>query len=644
MRPRPTFLLVLLLAVTCPGQDSARWLADLGDSARGEAAEIALVAMGERAAPLLLGVLQETGDDARVRRARQAAALRVLALLGPDAAAVGADLGDVTVDKDLLPQWVNARAALEPWAQADWQQAFHKRAHEVIGGACSEVFVGFARHQGRKIPVDLDTGSLLDRLAQNRMFDREAVADLLGRKGDAAAVEPLCRMLAARDVAPAGNDILRHNGFVVPIDDGFRFAASEAVVRLAPDDPRAAIAWSGRALLHPHRTVRRAALAALARCAPDIDDTVPDLLAIARGNDQGLAVEAIKLLGMARSGGAAVIGELEQLAATASGDVAAVARAQVARLHAAGIVAAPPAAAAADAKLAVAVAALQDGSDVQQSEPWRDVLAAGNAALPLLLERLRSEHDRTPLAVVAAIARIGRSRPDGERDDLRAMLYLRFSDTWNAGFLSCSTGGARQPTQRELRPDGELALGAATDVPTLARALNDDNPFVRLAAAKRLAEPACAADLATSSDVPGRLIAAAREPHPKRWSVHMSSIGTNQEVDVDADIHAACAAALVACELPAELRAEFLPLLLAGDDAERIAQGLRRWADVRSLPALDTAALDPRPQVAIAAVEAIGSLGKDGAPSAKLLHKLAEGDRPDVAAAARAALQAVGGG
>ena len=124
----------------------------------------------------------------------------------------------------------------------------------------------------------------------------------------------------------------------------------------------------------------------------------------------------------------------------------------------------------------------------------------------------------------------------------------------------------------------------------------------------------------------------------------MSSIGTNQEVDVDADIHAACAAALVACELPAELRAEFLPLLLAGDDAERIAQGLRRWADVRSLPALDTAALDPRPQVAIAAVEAIGSLGKDGAPSAKLLHKLAEGDRPDVAAAARAALQAVGGG
>src|SRR5262245_26542485 len=120
MRPLALFPIVLMLAaVPCRSQQSAHWLADLGDSSRGEAAEIALLALGERAAPLLIRVLEETGDDARVRLARQGAALRVLALLGPDAAAVGGDLGGVMVDKDLLPQWVDARASLEPWAHAD---------------------------------------------------------------------------------------------------------------------------------------------------------------------------------------------------------------------------------------------------------------------------------------------------------------------------------------------------------------------------------------------------------------------------------------------------------------------------------------------------------------------------------------------
>src|SRR5262245_28821870 len=121
MRPLALLPLVLLLAATpCRGQDPARWVADLGDSARGEEAEIALVGIGERAAPLLIEVLKETNGDARVHRARQGAALRVLALLGPDAASVAADLANVSVEENLMPQWVQTHAALQPWAHSAW--------------------------------------------------------------------------------------------------------------------------------------------------------------------------------------------------------------------------------------------------------------------------------------------------------------------------------------------------------------------------------------------------------------------------------------------------------------------------------------------------------------------------------------------
>src|SRR5262245_12325953 len=645
MRPLALLPLLLLFAVIpCRGQDPAEWIADLGD-ARGEEAEIGLVALGERAAPLLIEVLRETGRTAGVRRARQAAALRVLALLGPDAAAVGADLADVAIDEDLLSQWVQTSAALEPWAHSDWSAVF-THSHDLLRDGKGEVILGFVRHLGRKVPVDLDTADLRERLTQNRIFEREAVADLLGRKRDRAALEPLCRMLCARDVAPAGHDAIRHNGFVVPVEDRFRFAASEAVLRIAPDDPHAATGWSGRARLHPHRSVRLAALAALARFAPDIDDTVPDLLAIARGNDAALAVEAIKVLGMARSGGAAVVGELEQLAA-GSGDAAQRSKALVARLHAAGVVAAPqPGAAAtgfafaipdrapAEDPLRKAVASLRTLTDQVR---WNTVVAGGAPALPLLLERLRKEHTHVPDAVVLAIARIGSGRPPAERDDLRAKLQGRYGDNWESLSFSCSmTGGDDGPGEADFFALAELRAGGASEPGELAELLASDHPYVRLIAAQRLA--ACEAPPA---DVRAALVAAARAAHPKQCPREDSAGARGpHEVDLDARIHAAAAVALVASELSADERAEFLPLLRAGTDVAAIARGLRRWASPRSLPALTDALTDDRAAIVIAAAEAIGSLGKDGAPAAPALREAAARSERDVARAAEAALRA----
>jgi hypothetical protein len=642
MCPRSLFPIVLLMALApCRGQDPARWLADLGDPARGEAAEIALIGMGARAAPRLIDVLQEQNDDTSARRARQCAALRVLALLGPEAAQAGATLAKMAVDKELMPHWWHTLATLQPWAQVSPVVPIRTWKRTSDRNDSNEVGAGPWRYYGRSIPVDLPMSSLLDRLEANCMFEREAVADLLGRSGGRTEAAALCRMLRARDVVPADPEEKQRHDVVVPLEDGFRFAASEAVLRLAPDDPCAAIAWSGRALLHPHRSVRCAALASLARFAPDIDDTVPDLLAIARGHDVGLALEAVKVLGMARSGGAAGIAELERLAARADRDVAVPAWALVARLHAAGITTKVRVPAGAPASLIDAVAALgSGGNDAAMAAAWNKVVGAGEAALPLLLERLHVEQNDTPDVVIAAIARVGRTQTEEQRSVLRKRLHARFGQSWTI-MLASSRLDSSWESVRDVWAYGELMLGSASDLGTLAKALQSGNPAIRLAAARRFAEPAWATSLASSPETCDLLLDAARDDEAGGHLL-FRGCGPERNIDLNRAIHAAAAAALVAFDLPADQRAEFLPLLRPGDDVEAIARGLRRWASARSLPALVDALGDQRSTVAIAAAEAIASLGKDGAPAAEALRKLAASDRTEVAVAARAALKAVG--
>jgi len=623
----------LVLAAAVHSQGPARCLADLGDPARGEAAEIALLAMGERAAPLLIDVLRETNADAAARRARESAALRVLGLLGREAAALGDDLAAVTVEGELWGAWMDARAALEPWARA--------RAVSVpdpTGNTRRWVVSGWRLHS-RRFDPNLVPAQLLERLAENRIFVREAIADLLGRSGEKAAVGPLCDALRARDREPAGADELRHNGFVVPVQDAFRFAAAEAVLRLVPDDPRAVVAWSGRALLHPHRSVRLQALASIARFAPDIEDSLPDLVAIARNGDDRLGVEAVKLIGMSRSRGAACIGELEALALSV-GEAAQRSKTLVASLHAAGVAAAvaPPHAVPADEPLRAVVAALAERQDLVR---WNAVIAAGMCAKPLLLERLRIEHASVPDAIVLAIAQVARSLPLPEREELRTVLRCRYGDTWKSPLAGSSILGAELPNDSDSVAGAELRIGDEASPSALAKLLGDDDPFMRLVAAQRLVASAALA-AGQPLDVRDALVAAVRASHPKASNDPLLGGLRGRGLDVDSKIHAAAAAALVAFDLSADQRAEFLPLLRAGDDVEAIARGLRRWASARSLPALVDALGDQRSTVAIATAEAIASLGKDGAPAAEALRKLAACDRPEVAVAARAALKAVG--
>src|SRR5262245_11677884 len=152
MRPLARLLFAALLtAAPGRGQDAARWVADLGDAARGEGAEIALVGIGERAAPLMIDVLREANDDAAARRQRQLAALRVLALLGPDAAAVGSDLAGFAPDRDLVREWWDARAALEPWAGAQNVQNPVHIGEWMNGAGFAAMLAAVWRMQGRPV-------------------------------------------------------------------------------------------------------------------------------------------------------------------------------------------------------------------------------------------------------------------------------------------------------------------------------------------------------------------------------------------------------------------------------------------------------------------------------------------------------------
>lgn len=516
------------------------WLQQLGDPATGEAAEVALLALGERAAPLLLDVLHETDSDGPRTVERHRAALRVLDLLGPAAAAVGGDLSRLEIGGVILHELVRARSSLEPWAGVPWQDSFHRLWHEFQGAAQSAGMIAFYRYQRRSEVTEREPAALLIRLAANEVFAREAVADLLGRAGDVAAVAPLLALLRDRERKPAGHDEVRHNGFLVPVDDEFRWRASEAVLRLAPEDGAIAIAWSGRARWHPHRSVRLAALSSLARLAPAIDETVPDLLAIARGDDAALAAEALKVLGMATADLAFAFADLEALARAADPKIGSRAKALLARLRAAGVTA-PPAVVESPAVVALRADVAAYGKASADDAVATRVEAAGIAAVPFLVERLRVEKDKLPDVVVRALGRLGRNLQADERAELRNKIFLRQGDHWRAPSFSSTTSGDDSRIDQEVIAD--LELGAA-DAAALGEGLEHANPYVRLVAAQRLTAIAAEIPAGARPALRVALAAATKAEHPKQWELQLEEGPRDQQGDLDADIRAAAAQAL----------------------------------------------------------------------------------------------------
>ena len=634
-------LLITLLSTTASAQTPAQLVKDLGDPARREAAGLALVQLGSKAVPALAAMLADFSGRGPAEEQRLRAALQVIEGLGPDAAELQPELDRMCADRGTvaLIDVVWARGSLAPYSGAnDWSQAFHLSSSRQ-GEDKARLLTGFQRHAARLgVRVDESDERLLQRLRDNVLFEREVAAELLGRHGCKAAFAVLRERLLDRQTQPKGWDGLKHNGVVVPMQDAFRLRAAEAMLRLGPEDPGIAVALGCEALLHPFLSVRQEALQRLGGLGPLAQDAVPELLAVAQGSDAGLAIAALKVIGMSATRAEECLAVAERLAAAGEGEVSQRAKSLAAQLHAMKVELPPPPPVEAD-RFAGLVADL--GIAAKEPAAVTALRAAGAAALSTLQARLLADGDKAPEALVRLCGELARGLPQEDRVALGRVVMGRFGDNWEGPSFGMSSGGGEcREVDREVYAD--LQVGAAGSVTDLAGFLDNDNPYLRWQAARRLAERA--AEAAKDPAVVKALLAAMRSEQPRQARFPMGMHGTtNVTCNLDARIHAAAVAALALAEVEGEDRALLLYLTLDSDDVDAVVAAIARWGGVDTVAELGSALGNRRAAVAIAAAEALGKLGKQAAAATRELQRAAADKDAAVAAAAGAALAKVQG-
>lgn len=611
------------VASTLPAQEWQRHVENLGaEGEAGTTAELALIELGANALPPLQDVLQRR-DFADQRECRRlVAALRVIDVLGPKVAELQPDLGAILVDRQgklrapdkstLAPEFLRAIGSTTPWnRETEFHNVFH---FGVTGGTDDEkaiVMPLLYRFNDRRSAKVSDLEQAREELARDRVYRREAAAEVLGRDGGREDAERLRTRLLDREKQPDGWNELRNNGFVVPVTDRFALYAARALVALAPDDAISAIGYALVARDDPYRTNRVAAIKQLARFGPDCKDAVPELVAIAEGTDGALASEAIKILGMCGRAAGAHFGAIEKLTRAPDEQVRKRAGALTRMLGAMGFeAAAEPAADPDDAPqrkaVNAAVATLADRS-VDDGDPAigaaEAVLAElGKPAFRALCRRFQADghecHDR----VLRWIGRLGRDLPRPERVDLTYSLGTA-GTTWSGPSFSSMSGG-QPPSRARKLAYARLVIGQPSSLDELVDHLDHENAAVRLIAALDLA--ARAAEVAESESARSALWSAVTGDHPKRSPFQRDKHSTSEHpTRFDSEIRLHAAAALLETTQPRERHA-------------------RLFTAVRDHPAAATV---------VAAIAAWGA-GADAAT----LTELSRDERADVAAAARAAL------
>ncbi len=550
-------LLASVLAATAAAQTPELLIGRLGNPEHGEAAEVALVALGERAVAPLQRWFEAVDPKDGQERTKLLAAFRVVDLLGPVAAPLASSLDDLEPDdRALSTRMLDAQASLAPFGDGrPWHEAFHRSFHG--HGDDNDDQAGrmgaHYRHATRgEVQRQLDAETALRLLTANRVFAREVAAEVLATAGHRDALARLGERLRDR-TPPEGSDALRHNGFVVPLTDRFALRASDAMIHLAPDDPRTAIAWATRAAVHPHRVTRLDALRHLARFGPDAADGVPELVEIAERPDEALAAEALKVLGMTGDAAAPFVHRVEALIAR-GGPVGKLATGIVTRLRAAGVrlpaPPPPPPNAAVVAAVEAAAKALRDGDDPQTPAFTATLRADAQLAWPALLARVRNERAKVPDAVIRLLVELAPRRSQSERETLRFAIASLATDNWHAPMMSSYSGGEDlSPLRAEIY--GELLVPPGTAIDGLAELLTHKNTTVRLAAARRVHARAAeiAADTpATREAIVSALRSAAAGDIPTKCPFELAPGGDHElECNLGDALKVAVAAALAAC-------------------------------------------------------------------------------------------------
>jgi hypothetical protein len=216
-----------------------------------------------------------------------------------------------------------------------------------------------------------------------------------------------------------------------------------------------------------------------------------------------------------------------------------------------------------------------------------------------------------PDDLAAQIAELGRSRPEPERTSLSRLL-ASFGEGWYAKVLGRSVGGDGQGLSvANARAYGVLVVGEPASLQELVLLLDHDNVAVRLAAARQLAArheslPAApGTDASAAEERQQRLLLAARADAPASSKFKSTNGWFTMRLDLQAELQAAAATALVDFTLPRELHEGLLRRALRHDDAALVALAVARWSAASPIALLQQIANDPRPEVGKAGAAAL---------------------------------------
>lgn len=614
VRRRFAFVAIPIFALTMAtglrAQQPARWIEELGDPERSEAAECALVALGEAANKPLAQLFEDWDTTGTRAKDRLRAALRVVDLLGATAAPQAEILSSrgQSSQPGLHLELIGAISSLAPYASlGQWHMLYHYAMNDARGEAKRDLFVATMRLSARSRPAIKDPATALARLADDEVFVRECAAEFLGRAKDTSAIEPLRNRLRDRQKAPKGADQLQHNGFPMPFEDQFRLRAGMALMQLGPQDGRCAIGFGNVALLHPHRSVRLTALRSMASFGTDCADAVPELLAIAEGPDAELAAEALKNLGMAGDAAASSLARIQALTSHGNDQVQKRATSLARRLQAMGATVTPPAPP--DPlvlELTTLVAGLSDTSEDFAAASAR-LLANPEPGWSLLFDRYRHENRKSPQRLVDLLVELAFDRQQEDRDRLRAIVCTS-GESWTSPYLSTYTG-SNAPDEKIAALYAKLLVGKVGPLAELAKFLEHDNAAVRLFAARELGRRSSEVARTENAAICDLLKTAANTAHPDKSKFHLGlHQEATQEMQPTTEIQAAAAAALLDCPIEAGQRNALLQKLLAGKEAAAVILGIERWGTAEATEALQNAAKDPRQPVKLAAEQALERL------------------------------------
>jgi hypothetical protein len=603
-------LLTFAFATGLRAQRPERWIEELGDPEHSEAAECALVALGNAAVKPLTKLLEEWDTSTPRDKDRLRGALRVVDLLGMTAGPFAEILmpRGKSSQPGLHLELLTALGSLAPYASlGEWHMLYHHAMVASKGEDKRDVFVAMMRLSARTQVSIADTAGALQKIADDEVFVRECAAEFLGRSLDSSAIEPLRDRLRDRSKAPKGSDQLQHNGFTVPFDDQFRLRAGMALMQLGPQDGRCAIGFGCVALLHPHRSVRLTALRSMASLGTECAEAVPELLAIAEGPDAELAAEALKNLGMA---GEAVNGSLARIQALethANTQVQKRATSLARRLLAMGATVAPAAPPDPEmAELTALVAGLSDTSEDFAAASAR-LLAQPDRSWHLLFDRYRREDRKSPTRVVDLLVELAMDRPDEDRDRLRYIVCGE-GDSWTSAFMSTFSGGGA-PNEDMFRLYAKLVVGKVGPLNELAGFLEHENAAVRLFAANELRRRSTEVAQAENSGARDRLRTAVDTPHPEKSTFQLGpNRQSTRDMPLTTEIQAAAAAALFDCQIAEDQRNALILKLIPFEDAAVVVKGIERWGTAETAEALQKAAKDARPIVKAAAEKALERL------------------------------------